>query len=103
MTDMRKIIDLMEAALAPVGPAQQGDPLEGNLDMKGLAKFLPDVDDMIKFTAAVMKVRRGQLQSITRPEMTQLALAFISLMRDGKPETMQAMRRLMTLYDDPQR
>lgn len=86
---MRDYINIMES-IADVG-------LQGSLDTRGLLKFLPEVTDPNKFLLAVNKIKRGQMEQVTRQEMTQLALAFVSLLGDANEDRMKAVRKLATL------
>lgn len=71
--------------------------LLGSLDTRGLLKFLPEITNPTQFMSAINKIKRGDMERITRPEMTQLALAFISLLGDANEERMKAVRKLATL------
>ena len=86
--DMRRLLSLMESD-------EDVRPLRGSLDIKGLAEFLPDVSDQRRFMSAMVKVRRGRIESLTMQERGQLALAFVSILRDEREDKMKIMRKLM--------
>lgn len=89
MSTMRDYINIMES-IADTG-------LLGSLDTRGLLKFLPEVTNPNLFMSAVNKIKRGQMEQVTRTEMTQLALAFVSLLGDANEERVKAVRKLATL------
>lgn len=74
--------------------------LEGNLDIRGLAKLLPEVDDLNRFMIAVRKVQKGDNASLSMQETRQLAKAFISLLKDDSQMTMKAMQKLKMVHTD---
>jgi hypothetical protein len=82
-TDMRSLINLMEE----VG-------LKGNLDVRSLIKLLPEVTEPQRFLTAFQKVKRGQEDRLTRHELLQFALAFISLLKEGREEKFKIIRKL---------
>lgn len=86
---MREYMKLMED--------MQDTGLQGNVDIKGLLQFLPEVNDEAKFKTAMNKVRQGQVERLNRLEMTQLALAFLSLLNDANEDRMKVVRKLATL------
>lgn len=86
--DMRRLLSLMESD-------EEIRPLRGSLDIKGLSEFLPDVTDERRFMSAMVKVRRGRIESLTMQERGQLALAFVSILRDEREDKMKLMRKLM--------
>lgn len=89
---MRNYINLMESALDA--------GLDGSIDIRGFLKFLPEVTDQNKFISAINKIKRGQMQQVNRLEMTQLALAFVSLLGDANDDRVKAVRKLATLRPD---
>lgn len=95
MTDMKKFISLVE---------NQAAPLRGSANVQQLLAHLPEIDDPSRFVLAFNKVRRGRENTLTRPEVEQLAKAFISLMKDDRQEKVQILRHMTTLHapDAPQ-
>lgn len=69
-------------------------PLEGTIDARGLAALLPEITDVNRFVTAVAKVKNGSHERLSFRETMQLALAFISLMRDPSKIKQQAIRRI---------
>lgn len=86
--NMRDYINLMETIEAG---------LDGSVDVRGLLKFLPEVTDGPKFMTAMNKIKQGQIKNVNRLEMTQLALAFVSLLGDANDDRIKAVRKLATL------
>lgn len=72
--------------------------LEGSLDIRGLAKLLPEVDDSNRFMSAVRKIQHGDLASLTIAETRQLAKAFVSMLKDDTQETMKVMQKLRLVH-----
>ena len=76
----------------------EGGGLEGMLDPRGLAKLLPEVDDITRFTMAVRKVQKGDNASLSIQETRQLAKAFISLLKDDTQTTMKVLQKLKMVH-----
>jgi hypothetical protein len=87
---------ILDEFVAPTDPAAvMGDGgLDGMIDPRGLAKLLPEVDDINRFTSAVRKVQKGDNASLSIQETRQLAKAFISLLKDDSQMTMKALQKL---------
>lgn len=88
MTNMRNLLNLMESV-------DDDLPLSGTLDAKKLAEMLPELTDVPRFVMAMQKIRRGDAERLTLQEKGQLALAFLSLLKGDRTETMKVMRKLM--------
>jgi len=94
---MRQMMTLMEAGMqvpGVPGGADPKSPLTGVIDIKGLAKMLPDVTNPAQFVSGMQKVRSGRINALTLQERGQLAMAFVSILRDDRSVTLQVMRRL---------
>lgn len=79
------------------------DPeLTGYLDIPTLTRMLPDITDLVAFTSAINKLRTGQDDILTRPEQTQLAAGFISLIREPAPQKLVTLNKMMTIQAVPQ-
>ena len=89
---------LTEFDAAPMGGADMETGLEGTLDPRGLAKLLPEVDDINRFTSAVRKVQKGDIPSLSISENRQLAKAFISLLMDDSNTTMKVLQKLRMVH-----
>lgn len=79
--------------------------LKGSLNAKKLAELLddqelPGVEDVNKFVQAINLVRQGQLDSLNRFHMKELALAFVALLQAEKKVTQQVMNVLRTVSAD---
>jgi hypothetical protein len=88
MPNMRNLLNLMESV-------DDDLPLSGSLDPKKLAEMLPELTDVARFVTAMQKVRRGDAERLTLQEKGQFALAFLSLLKGDRAETIKAMRKLM--------
>lgn len=98
MTSMRGLLDSVSRNLRSdlVEGVQDADvPLSGSLNPKVLGEMLPDVTDMRRFISAVMKVKRGDEESLSIAERGQLAMAFVSLLKGDRKQDAKIMRRLM--------
>ena len=69
-------------------------PLQGSIDARGLAALLPEITDVNRFVTGVAKVKNGSHDRMSFRETTQLALAFVSLLRDPSKVKQQAIRRI---------
>lgn len=88
--EMRHLMTLMEAVDDDV-------PLMGSIDPRKLAELLPEVNDVSRFVSAMQKIRRGDAERLTLQEKGQMALAFLSLLKGDRAETMKIMRKLMMI------
>jgi hypothetical protein len=89
--------DIVDEAILDefVEPAPVVDSgLDGMIDPRGLAKLLPEVDDINRFSSAVRKVQKGDNASLSIQETRQLAKAFISLLKDDSQMTMKVLQKL---------
>lgn len=86
--DMRSLLDLMEA-----------QAIKGNLDVRGMLKLLPEVDNQTQFMTGFNKLKQGREDSLTRQEMTQFANAFISLIKEPKEDKLAILRKLSMVSD----
>jgi hypothetical protein len=92
MNDLRTFINLFEDT-EETSPA----PLKGNVNIRAVAKLLPDITDVNKFVLAFQKIKRGREDTLTRLETAQVANAFISLMKGDFQEKMLIIRKMVNL------
>ena len=79
-----------------------GDKLSGYMDINGLTKLLPDIDNPNVFTNAMNKLRLGQGEILTYFEKTQLANAWISFIGLDSTQKSVVTGKLMDITDIPQ-
>jgi hypothetical protein len=75
--------------------------MTGYLNIQGLAKLLPDINDAENFENAMNKLRLGKGNELILEEKMQLALAFISLIGLDPGQKSRVMRVIMSIQDKP--
>ena len=87
---MRDIINLLEDA-----------PIQGELPALILAKMLPDVNNQQFFQSALFKIENGQETELTIGEKTQLAQAFVSLIKLDDDDKLKVIQKMYPVYQKP--
>ena len=75
------------------------DPLTGYLDIGGLAKLLPDLENIENFTRGMNKIRLGQGSTLTFAERKEMGMAWISFVGLPAPQKSLVNRQLMSIQD----
>jgi hypothetical protein len=84
---VRRLDELAHASDMPT----QG--LEGSINPKQLADML-GISDLNTFTRSINKIRQGDTDKLTRPEMTEMAVAFVNLLAAEAEDTQKVMLTL---------
>lgn len=81
---MRDIINLIE-----------DEPMQGTIPADEFVKLLPDVVNTNLFKSALQKVENGQETNLNIAERTELANAFISLLKAPDVKKTQIVQKMM--------
>jgi hypothetical protein len=84
---VRRLDELTQADTMPA----QG--LEGTINPKQLADML-GISDLNTFTISINKIRQGDTDKLTIPEMTEMAVAFVNLLAAEAEDTQKVMQSL---------
>ena len=75
------------------------DTLTGYLDIGGLSKLLPDLENVENFTNGMNKIRLGQGSMLTFAERKEMSMAWISFVGLTAPQKSMVSRQLMSIQD----
>lgn len=90
---MRSLIDTLDQSPVEVEEAVDAldtPQLKGSINAKQLADML-GIENLSLFTRSINKVRNGQTDKLSRPEMTEMAVAFVNLLAAEPDKTQKAM------------